>query len=87
MNEDILWVSDLHIPYENEEAVENLFLDIKENKYSTIVLGGDILDFISPSHFDKHPYEEGTLQEELDEYYYFMDRLRKIFKGKLIYLI
>ena len=87
MNKKILWVSDLHIPYENKKAVKSLFKDLKENTYETIVLGGDIVDMISPSQFKKHPYEEGTLQNELNQYYKFMDTLRRLHKGKLIYLI
>ena len=86
-NEQILFVSDLHIPFHNMGAVRELFKDIKKNKYSTIVLGGDIIDMISPSHFDKIPEHEGILQNELNVFYLFMNNLRKIHKGKLIYII
>ncbi len=87
MNEQILWVSDLHLPYDNKKAVKQMLDELSRTKYHTLVLGGDIVDFISPSQFDKHPYEEGTLQNELDIYYEFMDEVRRVFSGKIIYLI
>ena len=86
-NEQILFVSDLHIPFHNMGAVRELFKDIKQNKYSTIVLGGDIIDMISPSRFEKEPEYEGTLQNDLNVFYLFMKNLRAIFKGKIIYII
>lgn len=87
MKDKVLWVSDLHIPYHNVKATKKLFKDIVTNDYNTIVLGGDVVDFLGPSHFDKQPFELGQLQAELDEYYNFMDQLRRIFSGKLVYLI
>ena len=85
--ENILWVSDLHIPFEDKKSVRKLFDDLKNNEYDTVVLGGDTIDMESPSKFEKRPDQIGTLQQELDKYYEFMDKLKEYHKGKLIYLV
>ena len=86
MNE-VIWLSDLHIPYEDKGMVKKVLQRIENDEPDIVVLGGDIVDFISPSQFNKHPYEEGTLQKELNHYYKFMDKLREVHNGKIVYLI
>jgi predicted phosphodiesterase len=83
----ILFVADFHIPYENKRAVNRFLMDLRLIKPEMLILGGDIVDFYSVSHFRKEPNKSSKINWELNKYYAFMDRLRSIYKGKLVYII
>src|SRR6185437_1464765 len=50
-----LYLSDIHYPYEDKEAMKVVFYLIKDIKPNLIHLGGDILDFYTVSSFSKNP--------------------------------
>lgn len=72
-----LFFSDLHIPYQNKEAVAALLKFTEWFKPSFIFIVGDLIDFYSISHFLKDPTREQTIQDDLDEAHSFLSDLRK----------
>jgi predicted phosphodiesterase len=54
-NNNILVMSDFHIPYHTNEAIESAINYGLENKVNTLILNGDILDFYMLSRFEKDP--------------------------------
>ena len=76
----MVFISDLHIPYEDKKAVELVikFLEDNKNDIHTVILGGDIIDFYSISRFNKDPRRALDTQKDLDKTYTFMSRLRTI---------
>lgn len=83
----VYFIADLHIPYHDKEAVAITLHNIMKEKPNVIVLGGDIVDLYSVSHFRKDPSKQCKLQSELNDYNDFMKELRSVHKGKLVYLI
>lgn len=59
-------ISDLHIPFHNEEFLRNFCSFLYDNQPTKIVICGDMVDFYDLSRFDKDPERIGVLQEELD---------------------
>lgn len=81
---NILWMSDIHVPYHNEKAIE-LALDYgKDEKINTIFLGGDIMDFYQISRFDKNPTLT-SLKQEFEDTRQLFAYLRYRFPDALIY--
>lgn len=76
----IVFVCDLHIPYEDKKAVELLFkfLKLNKNDIDYLLLGGDIIDFYSLSRFNKDPRRALNIQEDLDKVFTFMQKCRQI---------
>ncbi len=87
MNNEVFFIADLHIPYEDKAKVNRTLDDISRETPDIVVLGGDILDFYTISRFRKDPDRASQLQKELNKYYNFMTRLRKVHSGQLIYLV
>lgn len=77
---NIVFVSDLHIPYEDKKVVNLFFKFLEANKKDIdyLILGGDIIDFYSLSRFNKDPRRALNIQEDLDKVYAFMKRCREI---------
>lgn len=75
---NILLISDLHIPYHTISACSTALLYGKENKCNTIIINGDLLDFHGLSRFEKDPRKR-TVKQELDAAMQFLDSLRKTF--------
>lgn len=83
----IVFISDLHIPYEHSRAVSATKKFLRDNKedIDEIILGGDIMDVYSPSQFTH--YKNGPEQEfqyELDKTTEFLTELREIIPNKKI---
>lgn len=82
-----LLLSDVHIPYHTEEAIEVALTYAEENKADHILLNGDICDFYNVSSYNKDP-EERNLSNELQKTRQFLAHLRERFpKAKIIYKI
>lgn len=62
----VAFLSDIHAPFHDKEAVESALNFIKEEQPHTVVLNGDIQDFYRLSRFDKDPERPETLQDEID---------------------
>lgn len=63
----VLWISDVHFPYENKRALAIFLQYARDVKPHTIILGGDIYDFFAVSDFDRDPGRAGDfLQREFN---------------------
>lgn len=60
---NILLISDLHIPYHDIDAVTTALDYGKEHKVNTIFINGDLIDFHGVSRFDKDPKKRSVKQE------------------------
>lgn len=74
--EKSLFVSDLHIPYHDVEAVRIMLNFSKWFKPNQIFILGDLIDAYALSRFDKDPKRKNKLQLELNEAVVFLADLR-----------
>lgn len=83
---NILAISDLHVPYHNVPALTAAIdYGIKEN-VNTIIINGDLIDFHQLSRFEKDPRARST-KEEFDTARAILEILRKKFPTqKIIWL-
>jgi predicted phosphodiesterase len=70
-------LSDMHIPFQDDNTIRNVFDCIVDNQPKYIVLLGDILDCYSLSRFLKNPGRYRNLQDEIDIFYKMMRSLMK----------
>ena len=81
---NILLISDLHIPYHNIEAV-TLAMDYGiENNVNTIFINGDLIDNHQVSRFESDPRKR-SVKQELDATKAFLVSLRAAFPNASIY--
>lgn len=81
---NILLISDLHIPYHNIEAI-TLALDYgKEHKVNTIFINGDLIDNHQVSKFEPDPRKR-SVKQEFDATKQFLVSLRDAFPNASIY--
>lgn len=73
-----IFVSDIHLPYQDRAAYGLTLQIIKEMKPDLVFLGGDILDFYSISQYNKDPDRVLTLQADLNYVYEELCKLRKL---------
>lgn len=74
--ERTVFLSDLHIPFQDHRAVDLTMDFIKWFEPSYIFIVGDLLDFYALSFYDKNPERANKLQDELDGGYEFLRKLR-----------
>lgn len=70
-------LSDIHIPFQDNETLTHVFDCIVNSQPQYIVLLGDILDCYSISRFCKRPDRMRNLQYEIDTFYKMMLGLKK----------
>jgi len=81
---NILLISDLHIPYHDINAI-TIALDYGvANNVNTIFINGDLLDFHGLSRFEHDPRKR-RVKDEFDAAKSFLVTLRKTFPNALIY--
>lgn len=81
---NILVISDLHIPYHDIDAV-TIALDYgRANKVNTILINGDLIDNYQLSRFEKDPRKR-SVRDEFDATRAFLVTLRNTFKNASIY--
>lgn len=81
---DILLISDLHIPYHDVEAV-NIAIDYGvKNGVNTVFINGDLMDFHNASRFEKDPRKR-SIKFEFDTTKAFLIALRDAFPDAEIY--
>jgi predicted phosphodiesterase len=81
---NILLISDLHIPYHNIDAI-TIALDYgKKEKINTIFINGDLIDCHAVSKFESDP-KKRSIKEEFDATKEFLVQLRKAFPKASIY--
>ena len=82
-----LILSDIHIPYHDEEALEIALADGEANQIDHILLNGDTCDFYNVSTYQKDP-EERDLANELTKTRQLLSHLRFRFpKAKIVFKI
>lgn len=81
---NILLISDLHIPYHNIDAV-TIALDYgKANNVNTIFINGDLIDNHQVSKFESDPRKR-SVKQEFDATRQFLNALRNAFPDAQIY--
>jgi len=81
---NILLISDLHIPYHDVKAIELAFEYGQKHKVNTIFINGDLLDFHRLSKFMVDPRKR-SVKHEFDTAKDFLRSLRAAFPNALIY--
>jgi predicted phosphodiesterase len=81
---NILLISDLHIPYHSIDAINCAFNYGIEQNINTIFINGDLIDFCQISRFEKDP-KKRSVKYELDCCKQFFTALRKVFPTQSIY--
>jgi len=81
---DILLLSDIHVPYHNIPALTLALKYGLENNVNTILLNGDVIDFYAISRFEKDPRKRNFGHEVLMTRQ-FLATLRKLFPNAAIY--
>jgi predicted phosphodiesterase len=85
--ERILFLSDVHIPYHDEEALRIALQYGKERDADCIYLNGDVVDFYHGSDFERDP-KKRRIREELIAAREFLAILRREFpRAQIIYKI
>ena len=59
----VLYLTDIHIPYHNIEALSAAIQFGHDKRVDTIFIGGDFLDFYSLSTFERDPRQRGFADE------------------------
>lgn len=83
---NILLISDLHIPYHDIAATTAAFQYGQENKVNTIFINGDLMDFCQISRFEKNPAKR-SVKYELDTAKALLDSMREAFPTQQIYFL
>jgi len=83
---NILLLSDLHIPYHSIDAITAALDYGKKEKINCIVINGDLLDFYMYSKFGKDPRKRSP-KNEIEDAVSFLTSLRSIFPHVPIYWI
>jgi predicted phosphodiesterase len=81
---NILLISDLHIPYHNISAVTTALDYGKKEKVNTIFINGDLIDMHQVSRFE-HDVKKRSIKQEFDATKEFLKQLRKAFPKASIY--
>jgi len=83
-SDNILLISDLHIPYHNIPAVTIALNYGKKEKVNTIFINGDLIDMHQVSKFESDP-KKRSIKQEFDATKEFLVQLRKAFPKVSIY--
>lgn len=81
---NILLISDLHIPYHDNEAITLAFQFGQSKNVNTIFINGDLLDFHQLSNYQKD-LKKRSVKQEFDAAKEFLVCLRKAFPNAIIY--
>ena len=81
---NILLISDLHIPYHDIDAVTIALEYGVEHKVNTIFINGDLIDNHKVSRFESDP-KKRSVKQEFDATKQFLVALRQIFPNAEIY--
>jgi predicted phosphodiesterase len=83
---NILVISDLHIPYHNVPAITAAFQYGQNKNVNTVFINGDLVDFCLISRFEKNP-KKRSVKYELDATRAVLDSIREAFPTQSIYFI
>jgi len=80
-----LIISDLHIPYQDNDSIQKAINYGKEKKVNCILINGDLLDMCSISRFGRD-WRQRQIHEEFEATRIFLSSLREHFpKAKIVY--
>jgi len=82
----ILIISDLHIPYQDNQAIETTLDYAKKQNINAIIINGDLIDFFMISRFDKLE-RKYSVAEELDMAKQFLQVLKDEFNVPIYFLM
>lgn len=83
--EIVVFLSDVHIPYQDDEALQSAYKLIRKIKPHRIVLNGDIADFFQLSRFNTGLERLDDLQAEIDSANGLRRHIRKIAPNAVIH--
>lgn len=81
---NMLILCDIHVPFQNNDALEKAIDYGNKNHIDTILLNGDTFDFYGESKFDKDP-SKSRLESDYEKYNDFLFDLRNAFPDAKIY--
>jgi predicted phosphodiesterase len=81
---NILMISDLHIPYQVNRAVESAINYGVEQKVNTVFINGDLIDFHAMSRYETDPRKR-SIKQEFEATSQFLEYLRFKFPKATIY--
>jgi len=82
--DNILFLTDIHVPYHDIEALKRAIQYGLDNDVNTIWLNGDIVDFYAISRYDKDPRKR-DFGDEIMSVRMLLESLRNIFPDAQIY--
>ena len=77
--------SDFHFGCQDDNAIQIFLATIEELQPSTIILNGDLMDFMAVSKYPKDLKRRWSLEDERIHYHLFLDRLIGVSNGAKIY--
>ena len=80
-------IGDVHLPYQDDKALDVMYQYGKKYKPDNVIVNGDLLDFYRLSTFDQSPDRKDTVPEEIEKGKEFLKKLRKNFKNANLYFI
>jgi len=87
-HEKIVMINDLHVPFEDKDTLNSVHRALKDIKPDRVIIGGDLVDFYSISHFDKDPSRRLSLQYEIEQIREYLELLRKaVPNAKIVYFM
>ena len=81
---NVLFLTDIHIPYQDDLALNKAITYGLEKKVDCIWLNGDVMDMYGASDHEKLP-DHAMIHEEFDAVHDFLGQLRKLFPKAQIY--
>ena len=82
--ETLVKLSDWHVPYQDEKAI-NVSFDFCRKVQPNVIIIDEMMDFYSISKFSRDPKRKLSLQEDLDTTFAYLSKLRKFCpKSKII---
>lgn len=73
----VLFVTDIHFPFQDDNAVERFLDHAESEQVDTVIVGGDAIDAYSVSKYDPDPKRIDSLQDELDQLGGFLAAINK----------
>ena len=73
-------ISDLHVPYQDPEALSVMMKMLKHYKPKNVVMNGDMLDCVSLSRFSKEPQQPEAFKAQLVELCGYITQIQRISK-------
>lgn len=82
----ILCIGDLHIPFQDNKAVECIYEFLKYFRPSYIVILGDFVDFYAISRYDREPERLNSLNDEIEQGKEILNKIRMLTSCNIIWL-